>query len=64
VVRLTDNEMWVSCGTAQHKKSVLAITEIQRAGSKRIPVNAWLRSNHAPCIGDEFTFQQNTSSPN
>jgi hypothetical protein len=44
----------VVCGAESGKKSALAISEIQRAGGKRLPVEAWLRSNNAPLVGAIF----------
>jgi methionyl-tRNA formyltransferase len=48
------SELIVMCGAESGKKSALAISEIQRAGGKRLPVEAWLRSNNAPLVGAIF----------
>jgi methionyl-tRNA formyltransferase len=47
-------ELWVACGDENHKKSVLAIDEIQRAGGKRIATSAWLRGADAANTGDRL----------
>jgi methionyl-tRNA formyltransferase len=46
--------LWVACNGINGDKSVLAITEIQRAGGKRTPVSAWLSGSTAPQRGDRF----------
>ena len=39
----------VSCGS-----SVLAITEVQRAGGKRMTVGAWFRGGGHPAVGERL----------
>ena len=49
-VTATEGEhLLVSCGS-----SVLAITEIQRAGGKRMAVGAWLRGGGHPSVGERL----------
>jgi methionyl-tRNA formyltransferase len=51
----SDGRLCVRCGDAESdKKSVLAITEIQRAGAKRIPIAAWLGTAVSPQSGELF----------
>ncbi len=48
-----DQRLWVACGqVGSAEKSVLAISEIQRPGGKRIPAVAWLGAAQAPKAGD------------
>jgi methionyl-tRNA formyltransferase len=45
-----DSEFWVRCGAA----SVLALTEVQRAGGKRIAASAWLSGGVHPQINERL----------
>lgn len=49
-----DGEFWVSCGECNESKSALALTEIQRAGGKRIAASAWLAGGAHPQVGERF----------
>ncbi len=49
VMAVECEHLLVSCGA-----SVLAITEIQRAGGKRMAVGAWLRGGGHPAVGERL----------
>jgi methionyl-tRNA formyltransferase len=49
ILAVSREHLLVSCGS-----SVLAVTEIQRPGGKRMPVAAWLSGSAAPSVGEQL----------
>jgi methionyl-tRNA formyltransferase len=47
VLAIEGERLLVSCGA-----SVIAITEVQRAGGKRMPVSAWLAGGNHGILGE------------
>ena len=53
VMAIEGERLFVSCDSA-----VLAITEVQKAGGKRMSVSAWLAGGNHAVVGDAFGSQQ------
>jgi methionyl-tRNA formyltransferase len=49
VLAAEGEHLLIACGS-----SPIAITEIQRAGGKRMPVSAWLAGGGHPAVGEQF----------